>query len=153
MQVIGLIVKAIRETAKGWKICWISKSSTKKVSQWGMNWACSSYNWMKKGRKTDIFAATYYLFSLPTTFFSFPKELVNDLERASNIVMLMGFFPRKKRAQTFCSTELVISSIHFKMASFFLLKKQYQRKSYRAYTIGSIRVASDPSLQKTQYPY
>ena len=86
---------------KGWKIRWISKSSTKKVSQWGMNWACSSYNWMKKGRKTDIFAATYYLFSLPTTFFSFPKELVNDLERASNIVMLMGFFPRKKRTQTF----------------------------------------------------
>ena len=131
MQVIGLIVKAIRETAKGWKICWISKSSTKKVSQWGMNWACSSYNWMKKGRKTDIFAATYYLFSLPTTFFSFPKELVNDLERASNIVMLMGFFPRKKRTQTFCSTELlVISSIHLKIASFFFSwKSNIKRKA------------------------
>ena len=57
--------------------------------------------------------------------------MVNDLERASNIVMLMGFFPRKKRTQTFCSTELlVISSIHLKIASFFLLKKQYQKKSY-----------------------
>ena len=84
---------------------------------------------MKKGRKTDIFAATYYLFSLPTTFFSFPKELVNDLERASNIVMLMGFFPRKKRTQTFCSTELlVISSIHLKIASFFSLEKAISKE-------------------------
>ena len=110
-------------------------------SQWSMNRGLFSR--IIEWKRVEKLISLLLVFPLPSSNVLLSKELVNDLERASlNIVMLMGFFLRsrsKKNPKQRMNENLlfkrelqVISSIHFKMASF-SCKSNIKRKKEEQY--------------------